>query len=281
VSSADSTGTPSTTVPWARYVAVGDSFTEGLWDHPGGVTTDVPGERLRGWADRLATSLSARREAAGAPPLEYANLAVRGRLARPIVREQLPVALAAEPDLVSIVAGGNDILRPRVDVDAVCAVLESAVAQIRATGADVLVATGFDPTGTPLVELTRPRVARLSANVWSIARRHGAHVLDLWGMRCLHDHRVWAQDRIHLLPEGHRRVAQAALVALGLTPDDDAWDDPLPTVPRDPWRARAREDARWARVHLLPWATRRLRARSSGDDHRPKDGSPRPAPPAS
>lgn len=281
---------PAAPVPWTRYLALGDSFTEGLWDLPadsggsGGRTAGPgpgdEGRRLRGWADRLAETLSARRVAAGDAPLEYANLAVRGRLVRPIVREQLPLALSFEPDLVSLVAGGNDILRPTVDVDAVSAVIDEAVGRLRAGGADVLLATGFDAAGSPVIELTRGRVGRFNANLWSIARAHDAFVLDLWGMRSLRDRRVWSEDRIHLRPEGHRRVAQGALVALGLVPDDGLWDVPLSGAEPLPWRRRASEDARWAREHLLPWATRRLRARSSGDDRAPKDDRPRPVPPS-
>jgi len=239
---------------------VGDSFTEGLWDLDPGAP-----DRCRGWADRLAAALSARRVAAGEQPLRYANLAVRGKLLGPIVTTQLPLALELAPDLVSLVGGGNDILRPRADVDRLSALLEDAVVRLRAAGADVLLATGFDAGESPIVSLTRSRVGVYNTNVWSIARRHGAHVLDLWGMHALHDWRVWASDRIHLTDEGHRRVADAALVGLGLAPDDAGWDVPLSPLPRAPFAERARENARWAREYVGPWVGRRLRHESSGD----------------
>ncbi|HEY3882863.1 MAG TPA: SGNH/GDSL hydrolase family protein, partial [Trebonia sp.] len=60
------------------FVALGDSFTEGLND-------PAPGGGFRGWADRLAGLL-----AAEYPGLRYANLAVRGKLLREIVAEQVP-----------------------------------------------------------------------------------------------------------------------------------------------------------------------------------------------
>ncbi|MCC2334128.1 SGNH/GDSL hydrolase family protein [Cellulomonas wangsupingiae] len=250
---------------WSRYVACGDSFTEGLWDAP-----DGPDGPLRGWADQLASHLSRRRTAAGLPALEYANLAVRGRLLRPILTEQVPAALAYEPDLMSIVGGGNDILRPAVDVDRVAADLERTVAHVRARGVDVLLSTGFDARESPLVRSTRSRAGVFSAHVWSIARRQGAYVLDPWGMRSLLDGRMWADDRIHMTTDGHTRVAQGALVALGLTPDRADWDDPLAPLPPVPRLVQARADARWLREHAYPWATRRLRRRSSGDVRVPK-----------
>jgi lysophospholipase L1-like esterase len=262
------TNLPATgSVRWARYVAMGDSFSEGLWDpYP-----DAP-DIQRGWADLLAATLSARRIAAGEAPLEYANLAIRGRQLRPIIAEQLDATIAAQPDLVSLVGGGNDILRARADIDAICAALEDAVVALRATGADVLMGTGFK-AGAAL-SWTNGRVGIFNANVWSIAQRHGAHVLDLWGMRSLADLRLWSEDRIHLTPEGHHRVANAAMVALGLDPDDAAYDTPLDATPPAAFRESARANAAWMRQYAGPWVFRRLIGTSSGDGRTAKWPTP-------
>jgi lysophospholipase L1-like esterase len=260
---------PTATAPvrWTRYIAMGDSFTEGLWDpYP-----DAP-DVQRGWADNLAAALSARRIAAGEDPLEYANLAIRGRKLRPIVAEQLGTTLDAKPDLVSLVAGGNDILRATADIDTISGALEDAVVQLRASGADVLMGTGFK-AGAAL-SWTNGRVGVFNANVWTIARRHGARVVDLWGMRSLADLRVWSSDRIHLTPEGHQRVANAALVALGLEPDDDAYDVPLDAAPPAAFRETARANAAWMRQHVGPWVKRRLTGTSSGDGRSAKWPTP-------
>ena len=284
------TGTPAapTSPTTSRFVACGDSFTEGLWDIPGAepppsAETAEPGLVCRGWADLLAEHLAARRDdgpdGEQAEPLHYANLAVRGRLLRPIVEEQVSLALEMAPDLVSVVGGGNDMLRPTADPDALAALLEDAVVRIRATGAQVLLATGMDSKGSPVMRRTRGRVATMNSHVWTIARRHDAHVLDVWGMRSLRDWRMWAPDRIHLTTDGHRRVAQGALVALGLEPDDPRWDDPLTPLPPLPVSARVKDDAEWLRTHVYPWATRRLRKRSSGDERVPKLPELRPVHP--
>lgn len=256
---------PDTAPPWGRYVAVGDSLTEGMVDPD---PTDPT--RHRGWADLLAGALSRRRTAAGLAPLEYANLAVRGRLLGQILTEQLPTARDLRPDLVSLTGGGNDILRPGADVDALLGSLEDAVAGLRAAGTDVLLVTGSDPAGAPVIRLTRSKVGVFNSGLWSIAHRHGAHVLDLWGMRSIQDWRMWAEDRIHLSTAGHERVAQAALAGLGLTPDHDAWDDPLSPLPPEARADRWRGNARWAQAYALPWVQRRLRRQSSGDLRRAK-----------
>jgi lysophospholipase L1-like esterase len=273
----------STPPRWRRYVAVGDSFTEGLWDpYPYDDGTPAPegsesDAKQRGWADRLADTLSARRVAAGFEPLEYGNLAIRGRLLRHILTEQVPVALAAEPDLVSLVGGGNDILRPNADPDLLAARLEDAVAAIRATGSDVLLGTGFRAGGA--LSMTRGRTGQYNANLWSIARRHGAYVLDPWGLRALFDLRMWADDRIHLTPEGHRRVAEAALVGLGLEPDDTDYDVALEPAPPMTFVEKARTDAVWMRTHVVPWVQRRIKGTSSGDGRSAKWPTPGAWPP--
>lgn len=269
---------------WDSYLAMGDSFTEGLWDVLGTDgrpdpemstwCTEHPDEQparrapLRGWADILATQL-ARRRGPG-HEFRYANLAIRGRLIGPIIEEQLPVALEAKPALVSLVGGGNDLIRPAVDLDGVTDQLEAAVAALREAGIDVLLSSGFDARSSGLVSATRRRAGIFTANLWSIARRHGAYIMDPWGMRSLQDERLWSADRIHLLADGHRRVAQAALVALGLEPDDPNWDDPLVPLPSRPTLEQLGVEASWVRQHAYPWATRRFRRTSTGHDRRPK-----------
>ena len=247
---------------FTRYVAIGDSFTEGM--------ADPDPERANayvGWADRLAVHLAGAARAGGPDQqaFGYANLAVRGRLLADIAGRQTDNAITLAPDLVSIVGGGNDILRPKADIDALAARLEDAVARLRAGGADVLLATPSDPRGAPLIKASRGRAATYTAHIWSIARRHDAHVIDLWGMTAIRDWRMWAPDRIHLTPEGHRRVALNAFTALGFTAPDPDWAIPLPPATPVSRADSARATAQWAREYVGPWVQRRLRGQSSGD----------------
>lgn len=248
------------TATFTRYVAIGDSFTEGMADaDPARANVFV------GWADRLALHLS-RVAGRDNQSFGYANLAVRGRLLADIAGPQVEGALALAPDLVSIVGGGNDILRPKADIDALAAALEDSVARLRASGADVLLATPTDPREAPVLKASRGRAATYTAHIWSIAARHDAYVLDLWGMAALRDWRMWAPDRIHLTAEGHRRVALNALTALGFAAPDAGWAIPLPAAAPISRAQVARANARWARQYLAPWVQRRLRGQSSGDN---------------
>lgn len=168
----------------ASFVAIGDSFTEGLNDAS-------PGGGFRGWADRLAGLL-----AAEYPGLRYANLAVRGKLLRQIVAEQVPAAAAMSPRLVSIAGGGNDLLRPGCDPDTLGELLDVAVARLSATGARVLMFTGFDPVGVPVIRLLRGRIAAYNMHLRAIADARGCYLVDLWSMRFLRSPAAWSPDRL-------------------------------------------------------------------------------------
>jgi lysophospholipase L1-like esterase len=238
---------------WRSYVALGDSLTEGLQDY------DARGNPI-GWADRFAQHLADR----AGEPIRYANLAIRGRLLQPILDEQVEPALALAPDLVSIWGGGNDMLRPDADPDEMATSVEEAVVKFRAAGTDVLIGLGVDSRDSPVIRLTRNRTAIYNIHLVGIAARHGAHILDAWNMRSLRDWRMWHDDRIHLNALGHARVAQAALVAVGLEPDSPDWDAPLPARPRMNRREELDWNVVWAREHLTPWLMRRVRRTSSG-----------------
>ncbi|MEU1878380.1 SGNH/GDSL hydrolase family protein [Streptosporangium sp. NPDC020072] len=245
---------------FASFAALGDSFTEGLNDPgPGG-----EGGPFRGWADRVAERLAALE-----PEFRYANLAVRGRLLGQVVEQQVPRAVEMRPDLVSLCAGGNDLLRPGCDPDAMARLLAGAVRDLRATGAEVLLFTGVDPRDTPIMRRARGTFAIFYMHVRSIADLYGCRLVDQWSMQGLRDWRAWSEDRLHMNAEGHRLVAAKVCDVLGVECADE-WRKRWPPRERVTPGERRREDVRWVREHLGPWVVRRLRGRSSGDGLDPK-----------
>ena len=215
------------------------------------------------------------------PGFRYANLAIRGKLLPEVVAEQLPRAVEMAPNLVSLAAGGNDILRGS-DVDVLAGQFEPAVAKLQAAGCRVLIFTGFDPRMFPVIRLLRGRIAAYNMHLRGIADEYGCNLVDLWSMRVLKDPRAWSPDRLHLTTEGHRRVALRACEVLGVPVTED-WRVPLPPAPlpaepppawlpanRARWLAARREDARWAREYAAPWVRRRFGGTSSGDGVPPK-----------
>ncbi len=239
---------------YRRYVALGDSTTEGLEDR-------YPSGEYRGWADRLAERL-----AEVEPGFRYANLAVRGRQARQILEGQLEDALALGPDLASILAGLNDVLRRRVDIDAVAADIETMVGRLRGAGADVILLGLPDPVPiNPLARIAAPHVVGLNVLLREIAARHGAFLIDLEAHAVASDPRLWDRDRLHGNPEGHRRVAAAAAELIGLPGADHTWAQDYPTALQHRRHQRIVAHAVWAHVYFRPWLMRRVRGRSSGD----------------
>lgn len=239
-----------------RYVALGDSQTEGLGDGD-----DTVG--LRGWADRLAEHLAQHN-----PGMTYANLGVRGRLVHQVHDEQLAPGLALRPDLATVVAGVNDLLRPRFDADEVAGHLEVMFAALTAQGARVATVTFPDIARiTPLARPFSSRVAALNDRIRRAAVLHGVTVAETSRHPVVTDPRLWSPDRLHASPLGHQRIAAAVADALALPDSDDTWTHPLsPPSPPPPtgWGATFAE-VRWAAAFLGPWLGRRLRGRSSGD----------------
>lgn len=235
-------------------MALGDSFTEGLDD-----LSAARDGSFRGWADRVAE-----RFADLDSDFRYANLAVRGRKLNAIVGEQVSRALELRPELVSLSGGTNDVLRPKVDLDALSRAFEDAVRRLRENGSQVLLFQSVDPTTrSPLIGRTLPRIKALTTMVEETAERYECVLVPLWNAPVFGHPSVWSEDRLHLSTEGHARVAGAVLETMGL--GDHGWTGGLGPHDETPMVARLAADAVWARRHLAPWVSRRLRGVSSGD----------------
>jgi lysophospholipase L1-like esterase len=234
-----------------RYVAVGDSFTEGVGDELGdGV--------VRGWADLVAGGLAA----ATGEAVAYANLAVRGRLLEPIVTEQVPAALALSPapTVMTFNGGGNDIMRPGVDPARLLDLTEQAVRRVVGAGVRLVLISGADPSDRlPFGRIVRRRAAALTDALEALAQRYGVTFVNAFADTELHRAVYWSPDRLHLGPAGHRRVAALVLAGMGHEVAAEAVD-PGPEAPR-----RVLVEAHYYREHVLPWVGRHLRGRSSGD----------------
>src|SRR3954454_15604125 len=241
-----------------RFVALGDSFTEGLDDLASDGTP-------RGWADMTADVL-----ATHDGEFSYANLAVRSLGIDAIVDEQVPAAIGMHPDLVTIAGGANDLLGLRVDVGRVVSRIEEAIAALRGAGAQVVVFAGFDPRSQlPTGRLLTGRTIAYNAGIRAAAARHDALLVDLWTMDALRDARLWAPDRLHLSTVGHRHIARSVLHLLGL--DVPAgWAAPLSAPPSQTWVAARVAELDWSRRHLAPWAVRKMLGRAAGRGRSPK-----------
>lgn len=234
-----------------RYVAIGDSFTEGVGD-------EQPDGSVRGWADLVAAGLAA----ATGEPVQYANLAIRGRLLAPIVADQLDAALSLSPlpTLITLNGGGNDMLRPRTDVARLVGLTSQAIRRCAEKEVRLVLLSGPDPSRQlPFGRTIQRRGEELTTHVSALAAKH-----DLTFVNCFHDREIqrphyWSADRLHLNAAGHERVAGLVLATLADTPKPP----PVNGVP--PEARRLATEARYYWEHVRPWVQRRLRGNSSGD----------------
>ncbi|WP_457973873.1 SGNH/GDSL hydrolase family protein [Arthrobacter sp. D1-17] len=235
------------THPWSRYVALGDSFTEGVGDpesrSPGG---------LRGWADRVAEELSV-----GHEDFAYANLAVRGLLLGQILDQQAGPALALQPDLITLSGGGNDLVFRGSDPDKLAAKLDAGVGLLSATGATIVLFAGPDWGGTPVIGHNRAKIAIFNENIRTVASRYDAVIADLWAMQELADPRMWDPDRLHFSPLGYHTIAKMVLDTLNVPHTLQPYQPK--DLPESSWRHARAEDLVWARKYLVPWVLKRIR----------------------
>lgn len=244
---------------YRRYVAIGDSQTEGLWDGD-----DTVG--LLGFADRLAVLVDSLY-----PGLQYANLALRGKRIGHVLTEQVPQALAMQPDLITVCAGMNDVIQPGRSFGPALGDLDRIHAALAESGATV-VTTTFPNVAQflPLGRLVSGRLARINATIRAAAQRYGFRLVDLYNAPSMRELDTWAVDRVHASSRGHMLFAAAAAEALNLPDSNHDWArgrvDPI----QRSFAAGTYEQLRWTQESFFPWIWRRLRGLSSFDGREPK-----------
>lgn len=252
-----------------RFVAVGDSFTEGVGDpdplRPNGV---------RGWADRVAEALSWDSNASW----EYANLSVRGKRLEQIVADQIGAACAMNPTVITMYAGGNDLMNPRLNLPALMAEYERAVRRLVATGGVVVLFTGYDVRLHPALNLLHGRNHAYNEAVRDIASRLGCLLVDHWAFEDYQHAALWDEDRLHMSAVGHQYMAMKVLEVLGASfaatmPVREFERVQVPGLPSPDassagvdwlWQL-LRKEVRWFTEYARPWLGRRLRRVSLGD----------------
>ena len=244
---------------YGRYVAIGDSQTEGLWDGD-----DAVG--FVGFADRLAALLDSHY-----PGLHYANLAIRGKLVADVLTEQVPLALAMRPDLITVCVGMNDVIQPGWSFGRALTDLEYVYAALAESEATV-VTTTFPNVAQflPLGRLVSGRLARINDAIRAAAEQYDFRLVDLYSAPSMRDLDTWDIDRVHASTKGHILFAAAAAEALNLPGSNHDWAEASGSLTRLPFKSRTYGQLRWAHEKLMPWVWRRLRGMSSADGRVPR-----------
>lgn len=227
-----------------RYVAIGDSSTEGLEDPDGQ-------GGYRGWADRLAEMIANTQ----AEPLDYANLGVRSLRLGEIRATQFDAAMAMHPDLLSIFGGANDLMGVACDFAGIRADLAAIFAEARSRDCTVVTYTMPVPYSVnPFGRRLGGRMIRFNDIIREEADRHGVLVMDFQHYPIAQDPRLFSEDRLHANQLGHQRVAAALAWRLGIEGADESWAAPFPDPPPRPrTTAQLAEDVHWARRYFAPW----------------------------
>jgi lysophospholipase L1-like esterase len=249
----------ATETGYSRYVAIGDSQTEGLWDG-----NDAVG--FQGFADRLAALIDSLH-----PGLQYANLAIRGKLVADVLTEQVPPALAMRPDLITVCVGMNDVIQPGRSFARALINLEYVYAALAASGATV-VTTTFPNVAQflPLGRLVSGRLARINDAIRAAADKYDFRLVDLYSAASMRDLDTWDVDRVHASTKGHMLFAAAAAEALNLPGSNHDWAQANGSPTRLPLKSRTYGQLRWTQEKFMPWVWRRLRGKSSADGRVPK-----------
>ena len=250
---------------YTRFLVLGDSFSEGMSD-------EIINGNYRGWADRVADVLATQ-----SPDFKYANLAIRGKLVKQVLDDQVPQALPfieGPQTLVSFHAGANDALRPNFDPDLVRAAYVGVVDQLVKAGATVMLFTVVEKNGNggKASAVWEERFSKFNKIVFSMADKPNVIIMDAFMDPQAASPHMLAFDRLHLNPLGHFRVAQAVLERIG-APFDPSWKNPIVAPKKKNWIIRTAITLIWFATFALPWIWRRIRGRSSGDGRSAKFAS--------
>ena len=190
--------------PWHHYVAIGDSFTEGVGD-------SVDGFAKLAAMDRLAAALKQSN-----PDLRYTNLAKRGLLVAEIREQQLEAALRLKPDFVSVVAGANDILKGQFDPIRWEQELRTLYESLTQTGA--VVSTGNAPNFLVLRTLKEPLQTRIKSDIAKgnniiqrLVAEYHVVLVDAWTISSRFGTEDWSADGIHPNSRGYFKFAKEIL----------------------------------------------------------------------
>jgi lysophospholipase L1-like esterase len=185
------------------WVALGDSFTAGT--ESGGTT----------WPTLVQRRLSKSR------PLALIRLAREGAKTAEVEADQLPDGLAAEPDIVTLICGANDvILSVRPALERFEAELERCFKRIAAAlpRARTLTATYPEVPPAELRPRTRRRIEsgfnQVNSIIRAVASRCGVACVDFAKHPGQGDRSNYSADGFHPSEVGHRLAADAIGPAL-------------------------------------------------------------------
>jgi len=190
---------------------------------------------------------------------KYANHSRPGARMREVFEVQLPRALEHEPDVVVLIAGGNDVLRQNFDPTDIYWSMYGTITTLKERGVEVLTMKLHDPNRKirlpkRLARLLHQRVETLNHIIDDVSQLLGAQCLDVRKIDLAYDQRIWHIDRMHPNRTGYHLLA-THFARLLHGQGHDVRDVTAPLV-----RTRSRkENVRWMLRMGLPWFLKRCK----------------------
>lgn len=183
---------------WKHFVAMGDSFTEGIGD-------EVDGVALQSWVVSFAELHETE--------LKYTNLAKRGLISKEIREQQLEEALALQPDLVSLIAGANDILKGRFNRDEYEKDMAFMIDALSKSGASIIIGNLPDftvrlPLPEGKKEAVKAQLVETNEIIRSLSDKYKCYFIDFWDQSLSQDSSFWSQDLVHPNSRGYKEIGK-------------------------------------------------------------------------
>jgi len=180
----------------ARWIAVGDSFTAGTGDDP----------EHGGWIARTAAGLI---DAGRVDELH--NLAVPGVHIDAVLHGQRPM-LAEPAEVISAIAGANDLIARHCDMPEVLARVDQLLDWALSHAAVVLAVTcpNFPVARSGRLPYLPERIAAINDHVQHRQSAAGDRLVVVDAHTLLTDPTLWSADGIHANPDGHALLAATA-----------------------------------------------------------------------
>ena len=245
--------------PFRKYVALGDSLTEGLGDD--GFSKN---RKDKGWADRLANLLACEAANAG-QSFSYANLAIRGQNTLSILTCQLELALDMKPDLVTIMTGANDLRSLNERLPSMVALMRGAISRLQAIGTKVVLISLAQPAHLDFAKSFVQRSKVWAQTLQELASELDVELVNVNQMAVFSSLQYWSGDLVHYSARGHIKITNAVAEQLKLEVRD--YSEPMAGLEK----LSVLHMIKWSIVDVLPFIGRQIRGVNAGTGMEPKE----------
>ncbi|MGM9986397.1 MAG: SGNH/GDSL hydrolase family protein [Bacillaceae bacterium] len=186
-----------------HFIALGDSLTEGYGD-------EVTGLEKRSWVDYIVEHFCIP---------TYANLARTGLRSDEVFHKQFSQVMERTPDLVSVIAGGNDIIQKRYFSYTYQKRMERMICHFSQKNAVVITSnfpdfTRFITLQKPLKWMLKKQLQSCNKVIDTLAHQYNTVHFDFWNNQLFYNEQYLSEDRVHPNALGYKKIAEVVIERL-------------------------------------------------------------------